>query len=73
MIIIESKRKKAAIEREQNQACLSYAKREQARLHVKAATILKMYPDAILASSFLHALLSNRKIDWNKSDTIGLF
>ena len=49
MIIIESKRKKPAIEREQNQACLSYAECEQARQHVKVATILKKYPDAILA------------------------
>ena len=49
MIIIESKRKKAAIERKQNKACLGYAECEQARLYVKAATILKKYPDAILA------------------------
>ena len=41
MIIIESKRKKAAIEREQNKACLGYAECEQARLYVKPATILK--------------------------------
>lgn len=49
MIIVESKRKKAAIERKQNKACLGYAEYEQARLYVKAATILKKYPDAILA------------------------
>ena len=59
MIIIESKRKKAAIEREQNQACLSYAECEQARQHVKAATILKKYPDAILADvTSGHVILS---------------
>ena len=49
MIIIESKRVKAAIEREQSDARISFAERELARLWVKPATILKNYPDAILA------------------------